>query len=98
MANESQILSFLRENKDMFQREFHISKLGLFGSYARGEATEKSDIDLLVEFEDDIDIFETKFLTRNFIKTQFGKEVDICSGKYLKPYVKDEILSEVIYV
>jgi len=48
--------------------------------------------------ENDIDVFETKYLIRNFIKTQLGKEVDICSEKYLKPYVKDEILSEVIYV
>ena len=98
MQTESSVLSFLKENKDIFKREFHVSKLGLFGSYARGEATEESDIDLLVEFEDDINIFETKFLIRDFIKSQLGKDVDICSEKYLKPYVKDEILSEVIYV
>jgi predicted nucleotidyltransferase len=98
MLNESPILAFLKENRDMFEREFRVSKLGLFGSYARGEATEKSDIDLLVEFEGDINIFETKFMIRDFIKKQLGKEVDICSEKYLKPYAKDKILSEVIYV
>jgi predicted nucleotidyltransferase len=98
MQTESSVLSFLKENKDIFKREFHVSKLGLFGSYARGEATEESDIDLLVEFEGEVDIFETKFMIREFIKKQLGKEVDICREKYLKSYAKDKILSEVIYV
>ena len=98
MLNESLILTFLKENKDMFQREFHVSRLGLFGSYARGEATEKSDIDLLIEFDGEVDIFETKFMIREFIKNKLGKEVDICREKYLKSYAKDKILSEVIYV
>jgi predicted nucleotidyltransferase len=98
MQNESAVLSFLKENKDIFKKEFHVSKIGLFGSYARGEATEQSDIDLLIEFDGEVDIFETKFMIREFIKKQLGKNVDICSEKYLKHYVKDEILSEVIYV
>ena len=68
MSNESPILAFLKENKDMFKREFHVSKLGLFGSYARGEATDESDIDLLIEFDGEVDIFETKFMIRDFIK------------------------------
>ncbi len=65
MENDSQILSFLRENKDMFRREYHISKLGLFGSYARGDANEESDIDLLIEFDGEVDIFETKIMISN---------------------------------
>ena len=98
MQNESSVLSFLKENKDIFKKEFHVSKIGLFGSYARGEATEESDIDLLIEFDGEVDIFETKFMIREFIKKQLGKEVDICREKYLKSYAKDKILSEVIYV
>ena len=98
MSNESPILTFLKENKDIFKKEFHVSKIGLFGSYARGEATEESDIDLLIEFDGEVDIFETKFMIREFIKKQLGKNVDICSEKYLKSYAKDKILSEVIYV
>ena len=98
MQNESSVLSFLKENKDIFKKEFHVSKIGLFGSYARGEATEESDIDLLIEFDGEVNIFETKFMIREFIKKQLGKEVDICREKYLKSYAKDKILSEVIYV
>ncbi len=98
MLNESPILSFLKENKDFFQREFHISKLGLFGSYARGDADEESDIDILIDFDGEVDIFETKLMIKDLIKSKFDKEVDICREKYLKPYVRDEILREVIYV
>jgi len=98
MENDSQILSFLRENKDMFRREYHISKLGLFGSYARGDANEESDIDLLIEFDGEVDIFETKIMIRELIKAKLNKDVDICREKYLKSYAKEKILSEVIYV
>ena len=98
MENDSQILSFLRENKDMFRREYHISKLGLFGSYARGDANEESDIDLLIEFDGEVDIFEAKIMIRELIKEKLNKDVDICREKYLKPYAREKILSEVIYV
>ena len=98
MENDSQILSFLRENKDVFRREYHISKLGLFGSYARGDANEESDIDLLIEFDGEVDIFETKIMIRELIKAKLNKDVDICREKYLKSYAKEKILSEVIYV
>jgi predicted nucleotidyltransferase len=98
MLKESSILSFLKENKDYFQKEFHISKLGLFGSYARGDAKEESDIDILIDFDGEVDILEVKQKIKDLIKSQFNVEVDICREKYLKPYVKDEILNEVIYV
>ena len=98
MLKESTILSFLKENKDFFQREFHISKLGLFGSYARGDADEESDIDILIDFDDEADIFEAKLMIKELIQRQFNREADICREKYLKPYVRDEILREAIYV
>ncbi len=52
MKTRDQILTFLSQNKKLFRDKFHIVRIGLFGSYARGEQNLDSDIDLLVEFED----------------------------------------------
>ena len=46
-----QILDFLRTQKGSFKKEFKIKRIGIFGSYARGEAQEQSDIDVVVELE-----------------------------------------------
>ena len=48
---QKQILDFLRNNYKYIRSNYHITKIGLIGSYARNENTDKSDIDLLIEFE-----------------------------------------------
>ena len=52
MMNKSQILQYLTTNKQVISRKYQLKKLGIFGSYARSEQTSESDLDLLVEFED----------------------------------------------
>jgi predicted nucleotidyltransferase len=74
-------------------------KLDLIGSFARGEQTEDSDIDLLVEFEPDTDdLFGKKTKLKDLLKVSFDREVDICREKYRKPYIMSYLLKEVIYV
>ena len=98
MKTKDQLLHFLSLNKSLFREKFHITRIGLFGSYARGEQTDKSDIDLIVEFEENTpDLYELKIQLRAFIKTETGKDVDICREKYIKPAVKEHILKETIY-
>ena len=93
------ILNYLRENKSYLFSEYHLTKMGLFGSFAKGDVTASSDIDLLVEFEPDTEeLLEKKTRIKNMIKRQFNLEVDICREKYIKPYFKSQILQSVIYV
>ncbi len=93
------IINYLRENKRFLFSEYHLTKIGLFGSFATGEDSENSDIDLLVEFEPNTeDLLEKKNQIRTMIKRRFNVEVDICREKYVKPYFKSQILKSVIYV
>lgn len=99
MKTRDQLLLFLSRNKELFRERFHIIKIGLFGSFARGEHTVMSDIDLIVEFEENTqDLYEIKIRLREFIKEETGRDVDICREKYIKRGVKEHILKEAIYV
>jgi uncharacterized protein len=98
MTTRDQILTFLSQNKKMFRDRYHIIRIGIFGSYARGDQNIKSDIDLLVEFEDNTqDLYDLKLQLKDFFRTKLGIEVDICREKYIKPRIKKSILKETIY-
>ncbi len=99
MYTQKQILDFISKSKPMLQEEFHISKIGLFGSYARNEQSINSDIDLIVEFEENTNnLYDIKIAVKQFFKDNFKVEVDLCRGKYIKPRYKNRILNEAIYV
>ena len=99
MMNKGQILQYLSTNKQVISRKYQLKKLGFFGSYARSEQTPESDLDLLIEFEDNTpDLAEKKDFLRKEIQSVFHIEVDICREKYIKPVFRQQILSEAIYV
>ncbi|MDZ7267339.1 MAG: nucleotidyltransferase family protein [candidate division KSB1 bacterium] len=99
MLNASEVLEFLRQHRQILRTDLGIVKLGLIGSFARGEQTGKSDIDLLVEFEPGTDdLFDKKMRLRDSLQTSFHREVDICREKYVKPHLKIRLLKEAIYV
>ncbi len=98
MKTRDQILTFLTQNKKLFRDRYHIIRIGLFGSYARGEQTTKSDVDLLVEFEENTqELYDLKIQIKEFIKNSLDIEVDICREKYIKPRFKSFILKETVY-
>ena len=78
MINREELLNFLRTNKDLLKSKYSLTKIGIFGSYARDEQTENSDIDIILDFETDLeDIYGTKYDLREYLKSVFKKEVDI---------------------
>jgi uncharacterized protein len=97
--NQSSILAYLRLQKASFQRDFGLTKLGLFGSYAKNEANEASDVDIIVEFEPNTpDLYDKKETLRAILQNEFDRNVDLCREKYLKPYYKIQILQTSIFV
>ena len=98
MKSRDQILAFLKQNKKLFRDRYHIIRIGLFGSYARGDQNANSDIDLLVEFEDNTqDLYDLKLQLKDFFQKNLGIEIDICREKYIKPRIKKSILKETVY-
>ena len=98
MKTKDQILMLLAQNKDLFRDKYHIIRIGLFGSYARDEQNIGSDIDLLVEFEDNTqELYDLKLQLKDFFLKNLGIETDICREKYIKPRIKTQILKETVY-
>ena len=89
------ILNFLTTNKKLLNEKYSVTKIGLFGSYARDEATEDSDIDILVEMPPSFDNF---FDLKYFLENAFGKTVDLGKVKNLRLLVKKYVDKEVVYV
>ncbi len=99
MIKRDEILSFLRERKDELFSEYQLVKIGLFGSFARNEGTEDSDIDLIVEFQPNTEnLSDKKSKIKSLVAKRFDREVDLCREKYIKPYFKSQILQSAIYV
>jgi uncharacterized protein len=98
MTTKEDILEFIRKNRADLKSNYSVEKIALFGSFARGEAKTASDIDLLVTLKPDTaDIHGNKEKLRELFNTRFARNVDIASEKYLKPFIRDEILKEAIY-
>jgi hypothetical protein len=78
-------------------RTYPVKNIGVFGSVARNEQTEASDIDLLVEFSQPVG-FVTFLRLESFLSKRLGRPVDLVTSDSLKPVIRQDILSEVIYV
>jgi uncharacterized protein len=88
------ILKIIEANRETLKR-FGVRSLGLFGSVARGEATESSDLDFLVELEKKS--FDAYMDLKDFLEELFGCNVDLVMKDALKPRLKEPILKETIY-
>ena len=89
-----EILQAIRNNRTLLTR-MGASRVGLFGSFARGEADESSDIDLLVEFTEGKKNYDTFIDLCFFFEDLFDRNVDLLTPASLSPYLKQQIEAEV---
>jgi predicted nucleotidyltransferase len=92
-----EIKKILKENEVILREKFKVKEIGIFGSFVRGEQKKRSDLDILVEFEEPISLFEFMDL-EDYLKKIVGVKVDLVSKKALKPRIGKHILEEVIYI
>lgn len=96
MVNKNKILEVLKSNKQYMQTNFKINSIGLFGSYARDDFHDTSDIDILVTFSEPT--FDHYMDLKFYLEDIFGRQVDIVMEKTVKQRLKKTILQETLYV
>ena len=94
---KQEIIKIIRHSKPEMESHYGVQRLGLFGSYVREKQRKKSDIDILVTFSRDIDLFDFLDL-REYLESQLHAKVDLVMESALKPAIGKRILSEVEYV
>jgi predicted nucleotidyltransferase len=95
MLEPNEIIEKLQEKKGELSKRFSVSRIGLFGSYLRGTASETSDIDLLVDFE--VPTFDHYMDLKFYLEDLFEHTVDLVLSDTLKPRLKPIAYKEVAY-
>jgi uncharacterized protein len=97
-AIRDQVLAVLRENRGRLATVYGVRDLRLFGSVARGEATQTSDVDLVVDFDPDR-ITLTAFLDfSEDLEALLGRRVDVVSLQKLAPRLRAQVEAEAVRV
>ena len=97
MMEKKEIIKIIRNIKPEMASHYGVHQVGLFGSHVREKQKKKSDIDILVTFSRDIDLFDFLDL-REYLESRLHAKVDLVMESALKPAIGKRILSEVEYV
>jgi len=96
MLTSGKILQRIEENREKIKK-FGVKRIGLFGSYLKGEQKQKSDIDILVEFKKGMKTFDNYMELKFFLEDLFNCKIDLVISEALKPDLKSYVLESVRY-
>ncbi len=100
MLTRERVVDLLREQSAYLASEFGIRKIGLFGSFAKGQPGEQSDIDIVVEFERPIGLRFMELV--EYLETLLGRKVDILTPTGVQSIrrrtVAKSIAESIVYV
>ncbi|KKF99460.1 MULTISPECIES: nucleotidyltransferase family protein [Methanosarcina] len=91
------VLQILKEHEILIKEKFGVKRIGIFGSFVRGEEKAGSDIDVLVEFDETKTTFDNYMDLKFYLEDLFKREVDLVIESSIKPRLKDNIMREVVY-
>jgi predicted nucleotidyltransferase len=98
MKTFEEIKKKIEEHREELISRFKIKEIGIFGSYARGDQDETSDVDILVDYSDEhislFDVLDVKY----YFEELLGLNVDIVTREALKPVIGKHIMEEVVFV
>ena len=89
------VIETLRRHGKEIRERFSVRRIGVFGSYARGEEREGSDVDILVEF--DKPTFDNFMDLSIYLENLLGREVDLVTPNSLSPYIRPMVEKEVVW-
>ena len=95
MMNRDEVLNVLRAHKPILSQRFGVTELALFGSSARDQATDTSDVDILVQFDAPLN-WQRYFGAQGYLEDLLGRPVDLATDQDLRveirPYVEREVI------
>ncbi|XRP97637.1 nucleotidyltransferase family protein [Methanocaldococcus sp. 16A] len=98
MKTLNEIKKILLEHKKELKEKYKIKSIAIFGSYARGEQKETSDIDILIDYYEPISLLKLIEL-ENYLSELFGIKVDVITKNSIhNPYLKKSIEKDLIYI
>lgn len=97
MKNLIEIRDILTKNKKIIQEKYKVKKIGIFGSYVRGEQKEDSDLDIIVDFSEPVSLLKLVNF-ENFLGNITGLKVDVVPESDIRPELRDNILNEASYL
>lgn len=89
------IIDILKSHEREIKEKFGVRRIGLFGSFARGEQKDTSDVDILVEFEEPT--FDNFMNLAFFLEDLFGRRVELVTPDSLSPYIAPYVKKEVVW-
>ena len=92
------ILLFLKAHKQEMQQTYGVELIGLFGSHARQSAHADSDIDIVVELDDEKKTLRNFFGLKRYLEENLGSSVDLGIESSLKPLAKESAKKDMVYV
>ncbi len=96
MKSLEEIKLILAQKKPELVKNYHIKELGIFGSYARGEQKQTSDVDLLIDYDGFLGL--SYFDIEATLEKALGAKVDLVSRSALKKHIGQRILKELIKI
>ncbi len=92
------IIKKLQKNKSYLNNMFGVTRIGIFGSFAQGQQTISSDIDMVVEFEKSRKNIHSFMQLKRFMEKELARKIDLGFEHSLKPIVRERIKGKIIYV
>jgi len=87
----------LQALKPTLKERFKVETIDIFGSYAKEEQTEKSDLDILVTYSEPVSLF-TVYDLKQYLKRRLRIKVDVVSKEFLNKHIKEQVLKEAVAV
>lgn len=93
---KQEVLNYLSSHKERFYKDFGVVKIGLFGSFARDQATQSSDIDLVIEMNPKS--LEKRIAFKKLVESDLNRSLDVGYLSTLRSFIAKEVAKDIIYV
>ena len=94
--DKEKVFETLKQNREELESR-GVEKIGLFGSYVKGEENDSSDLDFLVVFKENEKTYRNFMRLKRYLENLFNQEIDLATKNSLKPSIKEKVIGEVEY-